>query len=103
MADAWRMLYEQGVDVVLNGHDHGYERFSPMDTDGRPDALRSIRQFIVGTGGAPLYLFTASPNSEQRIAAYGVLQLTMRADGYQWAFIDAATRAPADSGSGVCH
>ena len=48
----WRILYAAGVDVVVVGHDHLYERFAPQDPDGRFDPVRGIRQFIAGTGGA---------------------------------------------------
>jgi hypothetical protein len=47
----WRVLYAAGVDVVLNGHDHLYERFAPMDPHGRADRPFGVRQFTVGTGG----------------------------------------------------
>ena len=42
------------ADVVVNGHDHDYERFAPQDPDGREDRERGIREFVVGTGGAEL-------------------------------------------------
>src|ERR1051325_3761810 len=61
----WRILYEFNVEIVMNGHDHLYERFAPQDPDGRPDAARGIREFVIGTGGAPLYEFkNVHPNSE---------------------------------------
>ena len=51
------------MDVVLNGHDHLYERFDKQDADGRPSPT-GIRQFIVGTGGAHSYDSGAQqPNS----------------------------------------
>ena len=50
--DLWQMLYDHGVDVVLNGHDHIYERFVPQKPDGTDDLVRGMRQFTVGTGGA---------------------------------------------------
>ncbi len=43
-----------GADVVVNGHDHDYERFAPQDPDGREDKARGLREFVVGTGGAVL-------------------------------------------------
>ena len=52
MRDVWRLLYDSGVELVLNGHDHLYERFAPQDPDGRADPVRGIRQFTVGSGGA---------------------------------------------------
>jgi hypothetical protein len=41
--------------VVLNGHDHNYQRFAPQDSEGKSDPERGIREFVVGTGGASLY------------------------------------------------
>jgi hypothetical protein len=32
----WQALYDYGVELVLNGHTHGYERFEPMDPLGGP-------------------------------------------------------------------
>jgi hypothetical protein len=98
----WRALYEAGADVVLNGHDHTYERFAPQDPDQRadPDGLRA---FVVGTGGKSLYGFgDPEPNSEVRIAAFGILELTLRADGYDWRFISVGGTVE-DAGSGSCH
>ena len=43
-----------GFDVVVNGHDHDYERFAPMDAAGNPDSAGGVREFVVGTGGAVL-------------------------------------------------
>jgi acid phosphatase type 7 len=102
MRDFWRMLYDADVEIVLNGHDHLYERFAPQDPDGRPDPARGIRQFTVGSGGAALSGFpTTRPNSEIRISAYGVLKLTLSADAYEWEFIPVS--GARDSGSGRCH
>ena len=102
MRDVWRILFDAGVDIVMSGHDHLYERFAPQDPDGRPDARRGIRQFIVGTGGAALYQFGAPrPNSEVRISAFGVLKLTLMSDRYDWEFIPVS--GPRDAGTGTCH
>jgi hypothetical protein len=104
MRDVWRVLYEFNVDVVINGHDHLYERFAPQDPDGRPDPVRGIRQFTIGTGGALLYQpVTVSPNSEVRQSAWGVGMFTLTGTGYQWEFIPADPSGPHDSGFGSCH
>jgi hypothetical protein len=100
------ILYNANADVVLNGHDHLYERFGPQTADGRPDPARGIREFIVGTGGVnPDYRFvTTKPNSEQRITGQnGVLKLTLLADSYQWEFVTAPNGAITDNGTGQCH
>jgi hypothetical protein len=100
MADAWSVLDEAGAEVVLTGHDHLYERFAPQDASGFADA-GGIRQFVVGTGGVPLYPAAGiAANSEVRISAHGVLRLTLAADSYSWSFI--AVGGPGDSGSASC-
>src|SRR3712207_8306900 len=47
----FQALYDNGVEVLLTGHDHGYERFAPMDAAANRDGARGVRQFVVGTGG----------------------------------------------------
>jgi acid phosphatase type 7 len=102
MRDLWRLLYDHDVDVVVSGHDHLYERFGKQDADGRSDP-RGLRQFVAGTGGAQLYTFhRMTPNSQVRISAHGVLQLTLNPSGYEWAFLDGAG-STADAGSDSCH
>jgi hypothetical protein len=99
----WQVLYEYGADVVLNGHDHLYERFAPQNPKGVADA-KGIREFVVGTGGASLYSFTAiQPNSEARNnSAWGVLKLTLHSTSYDWQFVPAAGQTYTDSGSADC-
>jgi hypothetical protein len=100
---AWRALYDADAEIVISAHDHMYERFAPQDPDGRLDAVRGIREFIVGTGGAELTgPVTVHANSDMRTASYGLLQLTLRPDSYTWTFMT-DTGAIADVGSGVCH
>jgi hypothetical protein len=47
----WQALYDNGADVVVNGHEHVYERFGPQTPSGQADAVFGLRQFTVGTGG----------------------------------------------------
>jgi Calcineurin-like phosphoesterase len=103
MRDIFKLLYDNGVDIVLNGHDHLYERFAPQDANGRVDQARGIRQFTVGTGGVDTYTNPrVAPNSEKIMSAWGVLMLTLNSNTYDWEFIpvDPPFR---DSGSGTCH
>jgi hypothetical protein len=102
MRSIWRILYDAGADIVITAHDHLYERFGPQDADGRPDPVHGIRQFIAGTGGAPLYqAVTVRQNSEARISAFGVLKLTLMADRYEWEFMPVS--GARDSGMAMCH
>ena len=100
----WQALYDAGAEIVVNGHDHDYERFAPMTPAGKKDAARGIREFVVGTGGAPLYPFIRKPrNSEARGLAYGVVKLTLRPGSYDWEFLPVAGATFHDSGTGTCH
>ena len=106
MLDAWRILHGANVDVILNGHDHVYERFAKQDPDGRLDDARGIRQFTVGTGGVPLYSFGAiRPNSDVRASVWGVLVLFLSATSYEWNFLPAGVPGVnfRDTGTGTCH
>jgi acid phosphatase type 7 len=98
----WRVLYDAGVDIVINGHDHLYQRFSPQNPDGLSDPQRGIREFVVGTGGAELYKFSRSQaNIETYVSIFGVLKLTLRSGSYDWQFLAIDGSIP-DSGHDVC-
>jgi hypothetical protein len=105
MRDIWQALYDAGAEIVVNGHDHDYERLAPQDPSGAPDNERGIREFVVGTGGAGLRSFPrVAPNSEARNdRTHGVLKLTLHPEGYDWEFVPVAGGTFTDSGSGVCH
>jgi 3',5'-cyclic AMP phosphodiesterase CpdA len=100
----WEILYRQGASVVLAGHDHVYERLSPMNATGERDDERGLHSFVVGTGGAQLYeqkelhaLSEAWNNT-----AWGVLKLTLEADGYAWEFMPVAGASFQDAGRASC-
>ena len=101
----WDALYAGDADVILNGHEHIYERFDPQAPTAAADATRGIREFIVGTGGIGFYSFTTpQPNSVVRGAnTYGVLKLTLKPDSYDWEFLGVSPVSFTDSGSGTCH
>ena len=101
----FRILHSYGVDVVLGGHDHDYERFAPLDPDGGRDKQRGIRQFVVGTGGAALTPFLwIRPYSEVRInGVHGILRMTLWADSYRWEFLSASGAKLLDTGTSKCH
>lgn len=101
----WKILYEAGVEIVLNGHDHHYERFAPQSPAAEADRDRGIRQFVVGTGGKSLYsIEEIQPNSEVRNAdTYGVLKLALRSKSYDWQFVPEKGKTFTDSGTGECH
>jgi acid phosphatase type 7 len=103
LRDMWELMYNLGGDVVIAGHDHLYERHAPVNTDQRRDDAKGIRQFTVGTGGAPLYnRVRAGLNSEILISNYGMLRLKLDPALYEWQFMDMNGNV-LDSGLNVCH
>jgi hypothetical protein len=125
----WQLLYEHKADLVLNGHDHLYAHYRPLDPSGNYDPKNGIREFIVGTGGETLdpvvttNTTTADPTGNPSFNAlnleagstgnfWGVMALTLDPNGYKWNFESAlqAPVAPAgtpttftDKGVGHCH
>ena len=114
-ADAWwQLLYQHHATLILNGHDHVYSRFAPLDPSGNPDPKTGIREFIVGTGGESLDTVDPStPNLEKwSDQYYGVMKLTLNPDSYAWDYESAMlspsapTGTPAtysDTGSAQCN
>jgi acid phosphatase type 7 len=98
-------LYNAQADVVLNGHDHDYERFAQQDSLGNAAPGRGIREFVVGTGGRSHEDFlTNAPNTEVRFNdSFGVLRMTLHPTSYDWQFEDAAGSTSGDSGTDTCH
>lgn len=104
VTEFWRALHAAGADVVVAGHEHFYERFAPQNADGVLDSQYGVRQFIVGTGGAPLVQpVRRVGNSEIVFSTFGVLRLTLETQSYRWEFLTADGGAVLDSGSGQCH
>jgi hypothetical protein len=100
----WRILYRHRADLVLNGHEHNYERFAAQTPWG--DARRGgVREFVVGTGGASHYGFgEPHPHSQKRIShTYGVLRLVLRPRSYLWKFINVRDEVLDSGGPRRCH
>jgi len=103
-APLWAAVADAGVDIVLNGHDHDYERFAPQDAAGAADP-DGTREFVVGTGGAALRPFPGAhaANSLVRSSiAHGVLELTLQPSAYLWRF-HSTDGTFSDQGSAACH
>jgi PKD repeat protein len=101
----WDALYAAGVDLVINGQQHHYNRFKPMTPSGDVDEARGIVSFNVGTGGGDGVEMATEvhPNSAAISATFGVLKLTLRSDSYNWEFVPVPGATFSDSGSGSCH
>ena len=101
----WRVLYAAHADVVLNGHDHFYERFARQDPNGKADPHHGIREFVVGTGGGSHAKVRAIQPNNQALNphTYGVLKLTLYPTSYDWEFVAAGEKTFTDSGNTPCH
>lgn len=101
--DPWfDLAANSGVDLILNGHVHDYERFAQMNASGAASAS-GVREIVAGTGGAELYGFgTPIANSQVRVKENGVLFLTLNASSYSWEFVNTAGTVR-DSGTTACH
>jgi len=101
----WNILYANGVDLVIHGHEHHYERFAPQTPTGLPDSVKGITQIIVGTGGADLRIVhsPSASNSLVRITGHhGVIKLTLGDGEYRHAFLDVEGHVW-DRGGSKCH
>ena len=100
----WQIYYDHGVDVVLNGHAHNYERYARQNPAGGAEPTRGIREFVVGTGGRGLSDPSVNlPNREvQQSEAFGVLRLALGETSYSWEFHSAGPESFTDSGSEEC-
>jgi len=105
----WNLLYREGVDLLLSGHNHNYSRWMPMDKQGRYDPDRGVVQFISGAGGRNLNgfgNFHTRPDTFVRgqSDAFGILELTLREGAYDFRFVSAPGQPRyTDAGTGDCH
>ncbi|HXN98357.1 MAG TPA: hypothetical protein VN881_04745 [Candidatus Acidoferrales bacterium] len=119
----WQLLYEHNADLVLNGHDHLYAHYRPLDPSGNHDPRNGIREFVVGTGGETLDTVvsatvttgsgetnmedpTGNPNfNALNLEAgstgnyWGVMSLTLGPNFYKWDFNSALVAPVAPAGS----
>lgn len=101
--DLWDMMYGLGLDVVVAGHDHIYERHAPQDASQQSDPARGIRLFIAGTGGATPYQRARSAmRSEVFLSLHGLLRLKLEPALYEWEFVDVNGNVR-DRGLNICH
>jgi hypothetical protein len=105
LSTIWQLMAQHGVDLVLAGHDHDYQRWTPLDGAGNPDP-NGITQFIVGTGGHGLQQQTVADSRMvkgffQSDGIFGALRLELNADGAGYQFISTAG-AVRDSGTVDC-
>jgi hypothetical protein len=99
----WALLVAGGVDLVLNGHNHAYERLKPMRTTGDVGVDGAPWTVVAGTGGRSLIPFSSvHRNSSARARVYGVHKMVLYPDRWVGALkaTDGTTR---DLRSIGCH
>ncbi|MEA2579544.1 MAG: hypothetical protein QOE83_436 [Actinomycetota bacterium] len=101
----WNLLFHYGADVILNGHDHIYERFAPQNPSGNKAPMFGLREFVVGTGGAQHYwIDKVKAHSVVRNAkTFGILKMTLHPNSYGWSFLPVAGLSFHDAGTASCH
>ena len=102
VAPLWQQLANAHADLVLEGHDHDYERFAPADANANP-AKAGIVGMVVGTGGKQLYPFVRqSTGSLVRVQGVnGVLAVDLHQRGWAWRFTGTDGKVR-DKGSAAC-
>ena len=102
----WKKLHNHHAEVILSGHAHRYERFARITHSGERSSARGIRQFIVGTGGAPgeSQRGPDEPRVQaKKVGAPGVLKLELGSGFYRWKFAPVEGKHYTDSGRARCH
>src|SRR5215217_9693115 len=91
--DVWNLLDEQGVDIVLTGHEHNYQRWKSLNGAGKLDP-NGITQFVIGTGGHGIQSFAGR---DSRVAAsdatkgdFGALRLELNLGEASFQYITTA-------------
>ena len=106
MQNFWQIAYNGGVDLVLNGHSHNYERFAPMNAAGVADTTAfGVPAIVVGTGGASAHGFVTPPSTSlaRSTGTAGVLKLTLHSTSFEWQFVPVPGKTFADAGSRAVH
>lgn len=105
MYPIWRILADAGVDLVLAGHEHHYERFLPINAAGAVDSVNGMEQIIVGTGGGGLTGIRSrvqTGSSVQIQGHWGILIAALGTDEYRTSFVDVSGKVWDPAGR-KCH
>ena len=96
MTAIWQLLAKYHVDIVLNGHDHDYQRWKPLDGNGALNG-NGITEFVAGGAGHGLQTSTRTDSrvaysNDQNPTAFGLLllQLNSRGANYNYRNISGA-------------
>ena len=105
LSGIWALMAQYGVSIVLNGHDHDYQRWVPLDGNGQPSP-NGVTEFVVGSAGHGIQKFVRSDSrvayaNDTEPAAFGVLLLQLSQTGASFTY-QSTTGTVLDSGSIPC-
>ena len=100
----WKAAVAGGADLVITGHDHHYERFSPLTETGAVATSGGTPLIIAGLGGAPTYSLreTAVGSQATENRQHGVVSLNLTTSGFSSALISAVDGVASDAYSTSC-
>jgi chitodextrinase len=113
----WTLMAQHGVDIVLTGHDHDYQRWMPLDGNvnnqsqngfGNPSPT-GITEFVTGGGGHGIQQFTVNPLDNRMVvgfdtspSTFGALRLQLNQYGASFQYIN-HQGTTLDSGAVPCN
>ncbi len=111
MIGFWRLLWDKGADLVLNGHEHSYQRYSGLNRDSNGTDPSGMKQIVNGIGGKGFTTSSRAATTPGLVKwqdsttpgkALGLTKLTLRPGGYDWDFVPVPGGTFTDSGSASC-
>ena len=105
MSSIWSLLAQYNVPIVLNGHDHDYQRWVPLNGSGQP-STGGITEFVAGGAGHGLQTFVTTDSrvaysNDLNPTAFGVLLLQLSATSANFSY-HSSNGSILDSGSIPC-
>jgi acid phosphatase type 7 len=108
-----QILYDHGADVLLNAHNHRYERLARIDPNGNRDPVKGTRTITVGTGGEPGQGTSATPPPYSEVRIFdtpGIIRMDLSGGSYSWKFVAVKNGKPSGkvmdstpTGTEACH
>ena len=88
----WDLMASNGVDLVITGHDHGYQRWQPLDRNLQANA-GGATQFVVGAGGHGIQGFVRTDprfvvGYDTSPFAFGALRLDLNPNGAAFRYVN---------------
>ncbi|MGB0387624.1 MAG: DUF7594 domain-containing protein [Ardenticatenaceae bacterium] len=92
LEDMWGLMVQEGVDVVLSGDDHSYQRWEALDENGDPDP-QGVTQFVAGAGGQGVQAFVMTDTRvlvgyDMPPIGFGSLFMNLNPDGMAFQYVN---------------